>query len=137
MQLRANTESVVLQAIRDDLVLVNLENGIYYSLIGSAAFIFSVLDSGCPQEELIGLLSSSYSEDLLSFKTDIDSFVQQLLGDSLLVTGVGSSNLNAQDFFSQPFQSPILNKYEDLQELLLLDPVRALPALDGATSDSD
>lgn len=131
MLLRANTESVVVQTIDQDIVLVNLDNGIYYTMTGSGAAIFSLLDSGCPQEDLIGRLSELYSEDLNTSKTSLESFVAVLLADGLVVEGLGSSGLNATDFIGNPFKPAQLDKYEDLQELLLLDPVRGLPSVDS------
>ena len=131
MQLRGNTEKTVVQSIQNEIVLVNLENGIYYFLTGSAAVIFSVLDAGCPSDKLLDALSGYYGAAVQGFKVDVASFVDQLVAESLLVEGVGSSGLIPDDFLSQPFVLPVLNKCEDLQDLLLLDPVFPGAAIDS------
>lgn len=130
MQLRAHTEAVVVQSIEDELVLVNLESGVYYALSGSAAVIFSLLDGGCHLDKLVEAVSECYQEDLKGSATEINEFVEQLKGESLLVPGNGTCGLSASGFVIAGFSLPVLNKYEDLQELLLLDPVRGVPSLD-------
>lgn len=127
MRYRAHTENVVVQSIQNEVVLVNLESGIYYALNGSAAVIFSALDSGCSQDELINYISNLYAENAEPLKADIDQFVNQLLDESLLVAGSGTTCLDPKKFVQAPIMAPVLNKFEDLQELLLLDPVRDLP----------
>lgn len=136
VQLRAPTENIVMQSIQNELVLVNLASGIYYFLTGSAAVIFSALDAGCPQENLMGQLSEYYGSDVSTAKCDIDSFVGQLIKESLLVEGVGGADLAVGDFLSLPFVAPVLNKCEDLQDLLLIDPVVSRASFDGRTGSN-
>jgi hypothetical protein len=130
-QLRANTECVVVQRIEDELVLVNLESGIYYTLHGSAAVIFSALDSGCDAENLPALLATLYGEAPGLVTDEINRFVQELVDHSLVVPGAGQCALNTEGLISGPFTPPVLETFEDLQDLLLLDPVRTLSAEDA------
>ena len=131
MQLRAHTENTVVQSIQDEIVLVNLESGIYYFLNGSAALIFALLDAGCAQESLLTKLTELFSTEVTNFSSEIDNFVSALLAESLMVEGAGNSGLIAEDFLSKPFVAPVLNKCEDLQDLLLLDPIVARASFDG------
>ena len=138
MQLRAHTENLVVQSVENELILVDLKTGSYYSLAGSGAVIFSLLDSGCSSDtdELVMQLGEFYATDLSPHKQALEQFIAQLLAESLLVSGVGTCQLSAGEFKDKPFDLPILNKYEDLQDLILLDPVRGLPSLNGTTVDS-
>jgi len=136
LKLRAHTENVVVQSIGHELVLVNLENGVYYSMSDSGAVIFSLLDSGCDRDELFAKLTELFSSGCAEFKEQVAQFVDQLLAESLLVPGVGTCALDAGEFVGEKFAAPRLDKYEDLQELLLLDPVRGQPTPVARTSES-
>jgi hypothetical protein len=89
------------------------------------------LDSGCPRQDVAASLRECYAEGSTISAPEIDQFVEQLLDESLLVPGVGSSALDAQHFVAKLYEPPKLHKYDDLQELLFLDPVRGVPAIEG------
>ncbi|MBX9695839.1 MAG: PqqD family protein [Cyanobacteria bacterium] len=127
MFLKAHTENVLVQAIENEILIVNLENGIYYSLTGSAAVIFSLLDSGVSTEELADKVQQLYGEQLSQRPTNVDEFIHAMTEEALMIPGRGSCGLIPADYMAGTFQPPELKKYDDLQELLLLDPVRGLP----------
>ena len=127
---RVNTPTVTHETIDGEAVIINLDSGNYYSLVDAGSLIWALVDRGASASEVQELLQQSYQGD----STDIDRGVQELLAqlqqENLIVpvdeataadlAGVLPST-NGHD--KPSFNAPSLNKFSDMQELLLLDPI--------------
>jgi len=126
---RVNTPTVTHETIDGEAVIINLDSGNYYSLVDTGSLIWALVDRGASASEVQDLLQQNYNGDA----TDIDRGVQELLAqlqqENLIVpvdaaatdlTGV----LPSTNGHEKPsFNAPSLNKFSDMQELLLLDPI--------------
>lgn len=128
---RVNTPTVTHETIDGEAVIINLDSGNYYSLVDAGSFIWSLIEKGASAPELQNALLQTYQGN----EQDIDQGVQELLaqlqqenlivpvngaGESLDLSQAVSSN-NGHEKLS--FNAPLLNKFSDMQELLLLDPI--------------
>lgn len=116
------------EVIDDEVIIVNLENGNYYSLVAAAADIWLLLKSGITYGETTRLIQSRYSGDPSLIQQGIEAFVGELVAQGLLTpsespveTGT-SVELPAKAALS-PFETPKLEVYVDMQKMLLLDPI--------------
>ena len=127
---RINTPTVTHETIDGEAVIINLESGNYYSLIESGSLIWALLEKGASASEVQNLVQQAYQGNA----TDIDRSVQELLvqlqQENLIVpvdeaTAVDLTEvLPAQNSDEKPsFSAPALNKFSDMKELLLLDPI--------------
>lgn len=110
-----------------EVVVVNLVKGIYYFLTGSAAFIWMGVHAGLTMGDLVSSISS-LNEGNENAQADVDEFLQQLVKMNLLeIVTEHRQELggipNPSNYMPNGYQSPSLETYADLQDILLLDPV--------------
>ena len=127
---RVNTPTVTHETIDGEAVIINLDSGNYYSLVEVGSFIWGLVEKGASANEVQNLVLQTYQGDA----TDIDRGVQELLAqlqqENLIVPvdGAGAFDLTQLDQVNNgnerpSFNAPLLQKYSDMQELLLLDPI--------------
>ena len=126
---RVNTPTVTHETIDGEAVIINLDSGNYYSLVDAGSLIWALVDRGASASEVQDLLQQSFQGDA----TDIDRGVQELLAqlqqENLIVPVDGAAAdlagvLPSSNGHEKPsFNAPSLNKFSDMQELLLLDPI--------------
>ena len=126
---RVNTPTVTHETIDGEAVIINLDSGNYYSLMQVGSFIWGLVEKGASASEVQNLVLQSYQGNA----TDIDRGVQELLAqlqqENLIVPVEGAEALDLTETLpsnnheKQSFEPPLLQKYSDMQELLLLDPI--------------
>jgi len=127
---RVNTPTVTHETIDGEAVIINLDSGNYYSLVDAGSLIWALVDRGASASEVHELLQQSYQGDA----TDIDRGVQELLAqlqqENLIVPVDEAAAADLADVLPSSnghekpsFNAPSLNKFSDMQELLLLDPI--------------
>ncbi|MBP0495016.1 PqqD family protein [Roseomonas indoligenes] len=100
----------------DEMVVANLDTGIFYSLGGSASRIWSGLNSGYTGRQI----AASFPQDAAA---SVSEFLAQLLAEGLLVPAEAPV-LNPRGLPGTPtFDAPTLERFDDLQGLLLIDPI--------------
>jgi hypothetical protein len=115
---------VVSRQFDTEVIIANFETGLYYSLTGTAADIWLGLESGASVDEIIMAFVALGTEDVEASKQLIASFIENLLNEKIIMPCVGvpaSQPWSAQ--FSKSFSLPVLDRFDDLRELLFLDPV--------------
>jgi hypothetical protein len=119
-----NSSAVTSENMDGEVVAIHLASGLYYSLRGSAAFVWSALEIGTTVEELAALFVVHYGLDQDQTRKDMEQFLTHLAGEDLIKQGTTAASLNdIRPVTGQPYSPPHLEKFADLQELLLLDPI--------------
>jgi len=122
-----NAPSVVSEVIDGEAVIVNMDNGNYYSIDDSGAFVWDAICGGANLPEIRGMVEKSYSKSDVDIDAIIRELLEQFLKEELLVeagdqgTPIGEG-MEASSF-DCAFSAPELKKYTDMEELLLLDPI--------------
>jgi hypothetical protein len=122
---RICTPEVAHETLDGESVIVNLESGFYYSLRKVSAVIWLWLEQGCSPAQIVTKLAESYqlAEDTLS--ADVSAFLERLLQEKLIAELSQPSEATILDDSLLPSEyfRPILEKFGDMQQLLLLDPI--------------
>ena len=126
---RINTPTVTHETIDGEAVIINLDSGNYYSLVDAGSLIWALVDRGASASEVQNLLQQNYHGNAGDIDRGVQELLAQLQQENLIVpvdaaaadlAGVlPSSNGHEKPSFS----APSLNKFSDMQELLLLDPI--------------
>jgi Coenzyme PQQ synthesis protein D (PqqD) len=124
---QVNAPKVVYEAFEDETVLINLDTGNYYSFSGTGALIWDRIVSGEPIASIIEYLQERFA-DAADIAPSVEDFVRELVKDNLIVknsSGVVKNIKQAKAQVASPtrFEKPVLQKYSDMQDLLLLDPI--------------
>jgi len=115
---------VVHETIDDEVILIDLETGTYYSLEGSGSEIWSLLIVGVPLERVIEALNERYPAQSGTVGQGVQRLVRELVDERLLLTAAaGDVKPPACVCSAQPFVSPVLRRYTDMEYFLRLDPI--------------
>jgi hypothetical protein len=135
MRLRVNAPQVIHESIDDEVVVVNLESGSYYSLAGTAAKIWGLLDEGVLLENLPDVLLESLEGDESEVVSSVAEFVSELRADELMVPDdaepSSSRTPTAGNGARAPFEPPRFERFTDMKHLIALDPIHQVDGAQG------
>jgi hypothetical protein len=122
---------VAAEVISDEVMIVNLELGNYYSLRNTGAEVWSLIEQGFTPAEMVGLLEARYQGDPAQMKQSVASFLEELESERIIIprtsgpgnTPAPASNGGTSAGAATVFVPPALEKYTDMQELLQVDPI--------------
>jgi hypothetical protein len=129
---------LVSRQFEDEVILANFETGVYYSLTETAADIWIGLNSGATIEDIVAALARHNSADVVDRETLVKTFVDELLTEKILLPC--EDDVDPQPWtphFSNSFSPPVLNRFDDLRELLFLDPVHDVSEAGWPTQAKD
>ena len=121
---------VVYEVFNDEVVVLDLESGSYYSMRASAAWIFRAAADGASP----GAIAASFARggddrghaDRADMPATVGAFLDSLVSEGLLVpqpvNGAPPAPLELPGD-AGPFTPPRFEKFTDMQDLLLLDPI--------------
>ena len=117
----ANSLNVVGEVLDGEAIIVDLDSGAYYSLVGSGATLTAIIES-------VAAVYSGRQEEIAAAVT---ALVEELLAEGLIVgdnSTAGSSvaaiaNPAPPAAGRPPFVKPVVQKFTDMADLLLLDPI--------------
>jgi hypothetical protein len=113
------------QTIGDEAIVVDFQMGTYFSLRDSAAEIWELLTGSMPVDDLISLYRSDNPEQAQAVESEIRTFIAELVAANLLSRDESFFNVDPQQtpIKRGPFSKPLLEKFDDMSELIMLDPV--------------
>ena len=125
---RINAPNVVSEHFEREVVVVNLESGCYFSLLGSAPTIWHQLEAGATRiDDLLEEVSQGYDCTGFEERELTASFLKQLLDQALIVPTELTEQFieESKPSLDTPpqFEPPVLEVFTDLQDILLLDPI--------------
>jgi hypothetical protein len=137
-QLILNTANISQERLDGEVVVISFNSGKYFSAKGPAADIFWLIQNGVDQE----LWSEIFNDHFPNFsitESGIESFLTSGISEELflpLQTPTKEKILLPLDYERGEWEAPKLVIFEDLQDLLLLDPVHDT-SLEGWPSTKD
>ncbi len=140
-RMRINMPKVVHETIDGETVVLNLDNGNYYSLIGIGADIWGYIEKGAGVNDIMERLYRDYEGGREEMEREVNTFLSELMKENLTApdgdhSPDGINSFDAQDDNDDKrqkasFSPPELNKYSDMQDLLLLDPIHEVDDQSG------
>lgn len=132
-RIRINIPQVVHETIDGETVILNLDNGNYYSLVGTGAHIWDYVEKGATVKDIIERLYRDYEAGREDIESEVNKFLSELMKEDL-TTSNGADTFHSLETSNDQvetaaegkkpnFTAPVLNKYTDMQDLLLLDPI--------------
>ena len=129
---RVNSPNVIHEIIDGEAVIVNLDKGFYYSLLNTGAEIWECINKGMPKADIVSYLLTQYDSSYKDIENAVDILISKLQTEEIIVP-----NLNKEDTYKKfgekikskreeikkRFTTPNLEKFTEMEELLLLDPI--------------
>lgn len=126
MRYMINSPRIAHETIDGETVLIDFDSGAYFSTSGTGALMLDDLLKGLNRDEVMETLTGSLAGDPSVMRSALDEFIRQMEAEALIIPSVAEAP-------SQPpcaipagktaFSAPLLEKYTDMQDLLLLDPI--------------
>jgi len=120
-----NAEAVAAKVIDGEAIIMNLTNGVYYSMDGVGGLVWSLIEAGKSLEEMIRAVTAGYDTSRAQAEADIRSLLSQLVEEAVVVPAREPASNTPSAPVPQsrlPYSSPLLNVYRDMGDLLALDP---------------
>jgi hypothetical protein len=120
------SKNVHSQKFDDEVIIIDTKSGLYFSLRGSAVDIWSQIETCATREAIAAALIARYDGD----PDVIGAAVENCLADLMqggLIREAPAPGRNRADLASptsrRPFDEPLVERFTDMQNLLLLDPI--------------
>ena len=137
-----NAPAIVAESIDGEVIVMNLPQGIYYSLTGSAALAWLPLVNGASVAEVAGDIARRHDVAMATVARDCAAFLQELLAESI-VRPVDAGRASADVVLSIPsiearaalaevtadggrptgYQPFGFERFDDMRAMLVIDPV--------------
>jgi Coenzyme PQQ synthesis protein D (PqqD) len=130
LRFRPASSQVLSETLDGEAVVINLETGLYYALDPTATEIWDAARAGESRAAIATALASRYSAAPGEIEAAVDDLLAELEAEHLLVAIDGAEAapfapraLSSSGDAPAPFARPSLSRFDDIQELLLLDPI--------------
>ena len=130
---RQNSPQVASQLIENEVIIIHLETGCYYSLNQAGAWLWERLTAGHTAAAILTEATTAFSDDPAALGAALVALRGRLLEEQLLVTLAPGEPSPAATAVAAatPAGAGVkailgearLEKYTDMQDLLLLDPI--------------
>lgn len=123
-----SSPDIVAELFADEVVVLNLENGKYFSLRGLSAKLWSAVTAGHAPRQIHQHLQSIQHQQA---DACLD-FIQSLIDENLIritkqLVTAGNNEMGLDDYLplnaADEMQAPALEIYDDMAELILSDPI--------------
>ena len=142
-----NPNGIANERFGNEMILINLLKGNYYSFREhTAIFIWDLLAKKTDAARIVAALIRHYEVEEQQAAATLNVFLEQLLGEELILSiseeataptetadqlTTAHSSDPGEPLTRQAFTPPLLEVYDDMQELIMLDPVHDVDAVKG------
>jgi hypothetical protein len=123
MSVKINTPDVLHESFGDESVIVNLRQGVYYSLSREGLFLWEEIAKETTLDRLFGLAAIHSVNGVLLAPASVARFLRQLHEEHLIVIEGEMWPVSSEEMDADAKMLPPLQKFEDLHDLLTLDPI--------------
>ena len=125
-RVQPNKEEVAAKVMDGEAILINLSNGIYYSMDKVGAVVWELVERNFSPEEMVATIMSRFEVETEKVQADVERLLKELGDEKLILAAdgvaAGEREQPAQVDTKQPYEPPQLNTYRDMGDLLALDP---------------
>ena len=123
---RVDEPKVISETFENEIVAVNFDSGSYYGMTKAAVVIWDLLKQGASAETMVRHLASRYDAEPAVIAESMDRFLTRLREQELIVEMEAEDAAGGTEYpqnARRPWEPPELSVYDDMQDLLLLDPI--------------
>jgi hypothetical protein len=122
--LSVNGERVAAKIMDGEAILINLVTGMYYSMSGTGAFVWSLIERGASTGLIAERMTRSFEVELARATVDLAELVTALQDEGLVHTSAHGTDDIEGDVTegTAAYVAPRLEKFTDMAEMFALDP---------------
>jgi len=120
---------VVGSVVDGEVVAINLDTGSYYNISGAGTDVWRAVEQAASAQEVAARLAHRFGVRVDEIVASVTTFMEELLTEGLIRPagpGAAGTEPTAGDVSSEghaSFSPPVLEKFTDMEDLLLVDPV--------------
>jgi hypothetical protein len=117
---------IVHETVDGEVIAIDLADGSYYSLAGSGPAIWELLGQGVSEAEICVVLAGRFEAEEVEIGAAVAALLAQLRENGLIVSEEGTAAeppAAAAAAEQTPFEPPRLERYNDMKDYFLLDPI--------------
>lgn len=122
---------VAAKVMDGEAILINLANGLYFSVGGIGGFIWSLIEQQQSPGQIADRVSEHFGVDRDRALTDVESVIGQLVDEELVIPvaadAPGPELTLSNPSTDQAYEPPSLKRFDDMADMFALDP--PLPGL--------
>lgn len=132
-----NAPQVIGEVIDGEAIIVNLDSGAYYSVRDTGAELWQALEQGASPEQIITHWVASYDAAPSAIAASVQALLEEFVQEQLIVPVDRVNVTSVMELTGAarserlPFSKPTLEKYTDMADLLLLDPIHEVDEQGG------
>ena len=123
---RPREEEVASKVIDGEAIIINLANGVYYSMDKVGALVWDQLQAGYTLDGVITAVMGAYDVPREQAESNVRELVEELVQENLVISSENGVTIPAPRTIENqekvPYEIPKLNVYRDMGDLLALDP---------------
>lgn len=129
---KINAPKVIHETIDGEAIILNLDSGNYYSMDRAGNDIWGLIVKGANAGSIIEWVDKHYDTNGADVSNVLPQLIDQLIDEGIIIPDQENSAVSITEtdvpYASEhtermSFVMPVLNKYSDMEELLLLDPI--------------
>lgn len=122
---RLNKPLVALQEIDGEAILINFDTGCYFSANETGSALLELADSGASTDTLVRGLAERCGVESSDVEAAVAAFLDNAQAEGIVVPCQANGATPSAGNGSGPlsYDAPRLEKFDDLQDLLMLDPI--------------
>jgi len=123
---KVDEPKVISETFENEIVAINFDSGSYYGMTKAAVDIWALLKQGASEEALLRHLAARYDAEPAVIAEAMHRFLMRLREQELIVEAEAENAPGGTEHVQnarRTWEPPELSVYEDMQDLLLLDPV--------------
>ena len=119
---------LVSQIIEGEVMIINLETGLYYSVTGAGALIWPLLVDGAALSNLVSAVAKRYPGAAARVQSDLERFIDQLVREEILIGGEAPAEYASPPQTCDTPEAAVYpgfgyERFDDMRALLVVDPV--------------
>jgi hypothetical protein len=131
--LRIASANIHSKVFDDEVVVLEMSSGTYFSLRGSGVQVWLLVEKNASAAGIAEALAASHDAPKSEIATAVDALLEELIGAGLIVAdpSMERGGDGAQPSERTPFRPPEVERFTDMQDLLLLDPIHEVDDISG------
>jgi hypothetical protein len=123
-----NEMGIIAKVIEGEAIIIRLSDGMYFSLNGTGSAVWELIEKRLTLDDISAALHQGYDASEQVVREDIMRLAEELVQEDLVgVDGRVDSNPGSTMHSTtvgerKPYAPPSLHKYQDMADLLAIDP---------------
>ena len=126
MRYKIDSNLVSHERLQDEVIIINVATGSYFSGSGTAADLWTLIAAGASLDEIVSTLAGIYGAEADSIRGDLEACIAKLVErDVIGIAGPGTvaGAGKLPDLQRAPWSPPVFDEYTDMWDLLQADPI--------------